>query len=225
MVVPIVLSETIGSQKIAARLGCLSARVLVETANDDLKTAMAEAGASILINLKGKSVADRPEIAAIRSWYRGLGKDPSRYRPSAEALTRRLIRGKELYHISNVVDVLNSISIRSGLSIGGYDIEKIVGRIVLRVGRKGEPYAAIGRGQLNIADLPVFADDLGPFGSPTSDSERTAISPTTTKIQMVLISCDPETDLRHWLDAMAKELGQYCSAADIGYEIFGGTAT
>ena len=130
------------------------------------------------------------QIATIRETreaYRKSGKDPSRYRPSAEALTRRVVQGKGLYRINNAVDQLNLISLKTGFSIGGYDADKITGDIIFGIGQKDEPYDAIGRGQLNIENLPVFRDDTGAFGSPTSDSVRTMVSDQTRNFLMIII--------------------------------------
>lgn len=81
----------------------------------------------------------------------------TRYRLSSEALMRRVVKGMELYHINNIVDLVNLVSLESGMSIGGYDADKIAGSAILSIGeKKGEPYEAIGRGELNIAGLPVF---------------------------------------------------------------------
>lgn len=94
------------------------------------------------------SVKDIDAIRATRDAYRALGKDPSRYRPSAEALCRRVLRGMQLYRVSTVVDLVNLVSMETGYSIGGFDADKIVGdRLVLGVGRDGEPYEGIGRGR------------------------------------------------------------------------------
>ena len=114
------------------------------------------------------------ETADTRETYRRLGKDPSRYRPSAEALRRRLLRGLELYKIDTLVDLINLVSLRTGYSIGGFDADKIQGTdLCLGVGRAGEPFEGIGRGVLNIEGLPVWRDALGGIGTPTSDNERT----------------------------------------------------
>ena len=110
-------------------------------------------------------------IQATRQAYKRLGKDPNRYRPSSEAL-RRLI---------------NLVSIRSGYSIGGFDADKIAGgSLVLGVGREGEIYHGIGRGELNIAGLPVYRDAVGGVGTPTSDEERTKIGLDTTHLLMII---------------------------------------
>ena len=92
-----------------------------------------------------------PAIQATRQAYKKCGKDPSRYRPSSEALCRRILRGIPLYQIDTLVDLINLASIYSGHSIGGFDRDKIQGdRLVLGIGKAGEPYEGIGRGELNI---------------------------------------------------------------------------
>lgn len=125
-------------------------------------------------------------IAATREAYKRCGKDPGRYRPSAEALRRRLMRGIPLYQIDNLVDLINLVSLRTGYSIGGFDADKISGDLVLGVGRAGERYEGIGRGLLNIEGLPVYRDAIGGIGTPTSDEERTKIEINTTNMLMII---------------------------------------
>ena len=125
-------------------------------------------------------------IQATRQAYKRLGKDPNRYRPSSEALRRRILRELPLYKVDTLVDLINLVSIRSGYSIGGFDVDKIAGgSLVLGVGREGEIYHGIGRGELNIAGLPVYRDAVGGIGTPTSDEERTKIGLDTTHLLMI----------------------------------------
>lgn len=127
-------------------------------------------------------------IEATRRVYRACGKDPSRYRPAAEALIRRMLQGKELYQIDTLVDLINLASIAFGYSIGGFDADKFVGdTLTLGIGREGEPYEGIGRGMLNIAGLPVYRDSEGGVGTPTSDNERTKIELSTRHV-LVLVN-------------------------------------
>lgn len=126
-------------------------------------------------------------IQATRQAYKRLGKDPNRYRPSSEALRRRILREVPLYKVDTLVDLINLVSIRSGYSIGGFDVDKIAGgSLVLGVGREGEIYHGIGRGELNIAGLPVYRDAVGGIGTPTSDEERTKIGLDTTHLLMII---------------------------------------
>jgi len=129
-----------------------------------------------------------PGIAATRQVYKACGKDPSRYRPAAEALIRRTLQGKELYQIDTLVDLINLASMKYGYSLGGFDADRIEGdELTLGMGRAGEPYEGIGRGMINIEGLPVYRDRLGGVGTPTSDNERTKLSLQTTRL-LVLVN-------------------------------------
>lgn len=134
------------------------------------------------------SLKDITSIAATRRIYKLCGKDPSRYRPAAEALIRRILKGQDLYRIDVAVDLINLASMAYGYSIGGFDADQIVGNVLsLGVGQKDEPYEGIGRGILNIEGLPVYRDEIGGIGTPTSDHERTKITLDTTHL-LVLIN-------------------------------------
>ncbi len=134
-----------------------------------------------------EDINKRLPIYATRQAYKRLGKDPNRYRPSAEALCRRILRNLPLYRIDTLVDIVNLVSIRTGYSIGAFDIDKITGsQLVLGVGYEGEKYEGIGRGLLNIAGLPVYRDAVGGIGTPTSDEERTKIDLTTSRLLMII---------------------------------------
>lgn len=123
-----------------------------------------------------EDIKKNPAIAATRAAYKKFGKDPNRYRPSSEALCRRIVRELPLYQIDTLVDLINLVSIRTGYSIGGFDSDKIKGNtLTLGVGMTDEPYEGIGRGMLNIEGIPVYRDAIGGVGTPTSDNERTKI--------------------------------------------------
>lgn len=116
--------------------------------------------------LTTETLKDISGIAATRRVYRACGKDPSRYRPAAEALIRRMLQGKELYQISTLVDLVNLASIKFGYSIGGFDAKKFEGdTLTLGIGKAGEPYEGIGRGLINIEGLPVYRDSRGGVGT------------------------------------------------------------
>lgn len=140
-------------------------------------------------------VNKRPAIAATRSAYKKLGKDPNRYRPSAEALCRRVLRELPLYQINTLVDLINLISLRTGYSIGGFDADRIQGNPVLGVGMPEEEFHAIGRGLLNIEGLPVYRDSKGAIGTPTSDEERTKIGLETKRLFMIINAYSGEQGL------------------------------
>ena len=151
-------------------------------------------------------------IAATRTAYRRCGKDPSRYRPSAEALRRRLLRGLDLYQIDTLVDIINLVSLRSGFSIGGFDADKIQGdRLVLGIGREGEPYEGIGRGVLNIDGLPVYRDAIGGIGTPTSDHERTKMDIHTVHLLAIINGYSGEKGLQEAAELTTDLLKKYAS--------------
>ena len=127
-----------------------------------------------------------PNIFETREAYKKLGKDPNRYRPSAEALCRRIVKGIPLYQINTLVDLINLVSLKTRYSIGGFDVDKVEGDVMLGVGKADEKFEAIGRGMLNIEGLPVYRDDIGAIGTPTSDEERTKITPETTNLLMII---------------------------------------
>lgn len=157
-------------------------------------------------------------IRATRAAYKRLGKDPNRYRPSSEALRRRILRGLPLYRIDTLVDIINLVSIRSGFSIGGFDAEKIQGDLRLGVGREGELYRGIGRGELNIAGLPVYRDETGGVGTPTSDEERTKIDSGTRGLLMIINGYSGAVGLQEAGAYGAALLRRYVSATNLSAE-------
>jgi len=148
-----------------------------------------------------ESIKMHQTIAATRAAYKACGKQPSRYRPSSEALRRRILRGMDLYQIDTLVDIINLVSLVTGHSIGGFDGDKIQGdTITLGIGREGEDYQAIGRGSLNISKMPVYRDSIGGFGTPTSDHERTKIDLDTTHVLIIINGYDG--DMSHLDEAI-----------------------
>jgi DNA/RNA-binding domain of Phe-tRNA-synthetase-like protein len=158
-----------------------------------------------------RAVLESPQILATRAAYKALGKDPARYRGSAEALLRRVIAGKGLPRINAVVDIINLVSVESRLPIGLYDLAHVSGEIVFRAGRAGETYKGIGKYDLNLEGLPVFCDVLGPHGSPTSDSERTMVTSETRNVLAVIITFGGKEGLDHWTQRMSQLFALYAS--------------
>src|SRR5215831_15496958 len=169
-------------------LGGVSANVTIEKHNKALWHEIDRRLAHLTTNIKPEQTNSIPQIAAMRGAYKALGKDPSRYRGSAEALLRRVLSGKGLYQINNVVDINNLVSLETFQPLGSYDLDQLTGPIELRIGLPGETYKGIGKDVINIENLPVFADANGPFGSPTSDSERAMIRLESNRILMVVFS-------------------------------------
>lgn len=197
------------------RLGCIEADVVVEESGDELSSEITSGINQISQSLQLDQISKIPTIASARKAYSACGKDPARYRLSAEALLRRVVSGKGLYQINNVVDQLNLISITTGFSIGGYDVSQISGNVVFGIGKPGEPYAGIGRGELNIENLPVFRDSLGAFGSPTSDSVRTGVTPNTSRFLMVFIDFGRSELLAGAIERTVELLRKHCQSSSI----------
>ena len=147
-----------------------------------------------------------------------LGKDPARYRGSAEALLRRLVGGKHFPNVNCVVDIINYVSVESRLPIGLYDLAQLEGDVVFRAGKKGETYKGIGKFDLNLEDLPVFCDAAGPHGSPTSDSERTMVTPTTENVAAILISFGGLQPLDAWCRRLGVLLEKYAAGRELQTE-------
>jgi len=157
-----------------------------------------------------------PPIKALRDAYRALGNDPTRYRGSNEALVRRITQGKDLYRVNTVVDINNLVSLETLNSAGTFDLDHVQPPIIFRVGQPGESCFGIGRGEIKIEGLPVFADLRGPFGSTTSDSERTMLRLETTKILMVVISFLGTDGMDAVVQRPARLLERYAGARESG---------
>jgi DNA/RNA-binding domain of Phe-tRNA-synthetase-like protein len=166
-----------------------------------------------------RGVLESSGITPTRAAYKALGKDPARYRGSAEALLRRLIAGKGLPQINAVVDVINLVSVESRLSIGLYDLAHLSGDIVFRAGRAGETYKGIGKYDLNLEGLPVFCDSVGPHGSPTSDSERTMVTAETKRVVAAVISFSGRDGLARWTQRLSDLFQRYASGNSLEQEI------
>jgi DNA/RNA-binding domain of Phe-tRNA-synthetase-like protein len=148
-----------------------------------------------------------------------LGKDPSRYRPSAEALLRRILSGKGFPQVNTAVDIVNLVCVESRLPIGLYDLARIQGEIVFRVGREGETYTGIGKFALNLEGLSVLCDDAGPHGSPTRDSERTMVTSSTEHVTAILISFAGIRGLEDAGERIGRLLQKYAGGRHISFQI------
>ena len=167
---------------------CVEAEVVNSDYNSELWEEIHAISERFRAELTTETLKDVSGIAATRRVYRTCGKDPSRYRPASEALIRRILQGKKLYQIDTLVDLINLASIVYGYSIGGFDADKMVGeQLTLGIGKADEPYEGIGRGLINIEGLPVYRDEIGGVGTPTSDHERTKITAQTNHLLVLIM--------------------------------------
>ena len=157
---------------------CVEAKVKNSNFSQELWKDIDTLGEEFRNKLTVDTLKEISGIAATRHIYRICGKDPSRYRPASEALIRRILQGKALYQINTLVDLINLASMKYGYSIGGFDADKI-----------------IGRGTINIQGLPVYRDDFGGVGTPTSDNERTKITINTTHLLVLINGYDGNEEL------------------------------
>jgi DNA/RNA-binding domain of Phe-tRNA-synthetase-like protein len=200
-------------------LGCVTAHVRTGDSSLELLGALDLCEGSILKTADPRAILEAPAISATRAGYRALGKDPARYRGSAEALLRRIISGKHFPSINCVVDIINLVSVESRLPIGLYDLAKVQADVIFRIGRRGETYKGIGKYDLNLEDLPVFCDAAGPHGSPTSDSERTMVTSSTESVVAIFISFGGPQPLEVWGRRMTDLMERYAEGRELRSEI------
>jgi DNA/RNA-binding domain of Phe-tRNA-synthetase-like protein len=200
-------------------LASVTAEVLAGATPEGLDQELRACEEKILKLSEPKAVLEAGAILATRGAYKALGKDPARYRGSAEALLRRVIARKGLPRINNVVDVINLVSVESRLPVGLYDLAHVQGDILFRAGRASETYKGIGKYDLNLEGLPVFCDAVGPHGSPTSDSERTMVTLETKKVIAIIISFGGADALPRWGEQMMEVLQKYASGKNVQLEI------
>ena len=176
-------------------LGALTYPVKGGASDDLILGAMQDACAQRREELMGEAAATDPTIAAVRAAFKLAGKDPSRYRPSSEALTRRAIAGDALPVVNAVVDIGNIVSLMTGVPVGVYDQSKLQGALTLRVGDEGETYTSLGRGDINLDGIILLADNTGPCGTPFSDSRRTGVTEDTKDVLFLLYGLNLDVEI------------------------------
>lgn len=173
---------------------------------------------------EGKAPAAIPELQPARELYRRTGEDPTKLRPSSEALLRRILRGEALYRINSLVDTCNLCSLEFLLPIGLYDADCISGPALARLGVQGEGYDSLGKGFYAVAGRLALFDARGPFGSPTNDSRRTAITEDTRRCLMVVFGPGTYAAARMGAHTRAAKLRllEFAQAAQVETAVIGG---
>jgi DNA/RNA-binding domain of Phe-tRNA-synthetase-like protein len=202
-----------------AALGSVAAQVTTRDTPAGLREELKLRENEILKLPEPRALLESSNILATRAGYKALGKDPARYRGSAEALLRRVLGGKGFPQINTVVDIINLVSVESRLPIGLYDLAHVQGDILFRAGRAGETYKGIGKYELNLEGLPVFCDEAGPHGSPTSDSERTMVRSSTQKVVAILISFGGAGGLDTAGQRLSELLQKYSEGRELHFEV------
>lgn len=208
-------SDTISTKFPNIKVLHIEAEVVNSPTSDNLWNEILEASKELKDKYALSELNKRPAIDSTRKAYKKLGKDPNRYRPSAEALGRRILNGKGIYRLSSLIDIINLISIKTGYSIGGFDASKISGEsLLLDAGNEEDIFNAIGRGPLNIAGLPVYRDEKGGIGTPTSDEERTKLELDTKKLLMLVNIYGEETSVEKTESMIKQYLSEYAGLKD-----------
>jgi DNA/RNA-binding domain of Phe-tRNA-synthetase-like protein len=161
-----------------------------------------------------EDVLNIPLIKEARDAYKAFGKDPSRYRLACESLLRRIVKGNELYRINNLVDAGNILSLETKRSVAVLDYQKIKGDFIICLGKADDEYYGIGRGKINVESIPVYVDEQGPFGSSTSDTERTSVTLDTKKL-LVMIICFSNAFLEEHRNYAISLFEMYANAQNI----------
>lgn len=164
--------------------------------------------------IEDKEWGEIPGIRGSRAAYKAFGRNPGRYRVSSEALIRRVRRGEELYHINSVVDVNNLLSVKSGLSVGSYDSDKLHGTVTLRRAEADEGYTGIGKNFIDMENMLVLADDEGIFGSSMSDSTRAMVTEKTHHVLVVVYCFENSIDLPALLEDGKKAFADFAGVQD-----------
>jgi DNA/RNA-binding domain of Phe-tRNA-synthetase-like protein len=157
------------------------------------------------------------DTAAVRTMYKQVGIDPTKTRPSSEALLRRVRKGDTLPRINSMVDVCNWCSLEFQLPYGLYDLARTEGdAIEMRRGREGESYPGIRKDEVHVGGRITLADARGPFGNPTSDSARTMVTSATTRALVVVFAPRgfDDAQLRHVLDVTSHRMTAFTGARE-----------
>ncbi len=164
-----------------------------------------------------ESLAEAEPTRAVRAMFRSWDIDPSKYRPSSEALVRRVVQGKGLYRVSNVVDIGNVGSIETGWPFGCYDRARISPPVAFRRGAAGESYEGIGKRTWHLEGRPVLADIEAPFGSPISDSTRTMITEAAREVLIVIYAPvrSPHASIEVAMARLGERLALFAGASAI----------
>ena len=198
------------------KLGTVEADATRVVAGDqDLAQLLAEGCERKRLDFTLESLAEEKSVRDVRAMFRAWGMDPSKYRPASEALLRRVVQGKGLYRVSNVVDIGNLGSIETGWPLGCYDRSQIAPPIEFRHGASGEKYQGIGKQTWHLEGRPLLADPQGPFGSPISDSTRSMITESARDILVVLYvpACASDTSIETAMKRLSERLTLFAGAA------------
>ncbi len=206
---PLTVAPEIGA---LVRVGWVcAAPVCIAPAAEPLRRAIADTSAELRAAHAGKAPGDIPELQGARRLYRAFGVDPTRTRPSSEALLRRVLKDKPFPEVNNAVDLINLAALRFWLSLGLYDLGKLTPPVTLRRGRAGERYEGIRKDEVHLDGRLALADARGAFGNPTSDSLRASVDERTTSLVAVIFAPadHPAETLARQVEWLRAEMGRH----------------
>lgn len=198
------------------RLGVVVSRdVSVGPASAELEREIAQMCERVQRELSIDQLAGRDSVQAVRAMFRGWGLDPTRSRPSGEQLLRRVLQGKGIYRVSNVVDLNNLASCETGWPWGSFDLDRLRPPLEFRHGRAEESYLAIGKEVWPVEGKPVLCDAEGPFGGPIRDSQRTMVTAATRNVLTVIFAPQAAAvaAIQRAAEQHARRLGQFAGAS------------
>ncbi|GBD29998.1 Phenylalanine--tRNA ligase beta subunit [bacterium HR32] len=198
--------------------------VLVLPSEESVVRDLEELAARVRERYAGRPPAEVEALQPARELYRRTGEDPTKTRPSSEALFRRALRGQRMSQVNSLVDLCNLCSLEFLLPIGLYDRDRLRGAVEVRLGRPGEAYASLGKGLFRAEGRLVVCDADGPFGSPTNDSARTAITERTRNVLLVVFApaSYPRRRMVEHTEVVATRLRTVVGAEDTRTEVLGG---
>jgi len=196
-------------------LGCIQGNVSVASSDDELWREINSHCDVLKREIQLEELAALANIKAGREVYKKLGKAPSKYRLSSEALIRRVLQGKGVYKINNVVEINNLLSLKSKFPVGSYNVKNLYSPVTLVIGKQGEQYKGIGKELISIENIPVLTDGINSFGSPTSDSERAMITNDVSEIVMCIFSFSGKSDIEEYLKYGKELLERYANGKNI----------
>ena len=161
------------------------------------------------------------EVASVRTMYKKVGIDPTKTRPSNEALLRRVRKGDTIPRINSAVDIVNWCSLEFQLPYGLYDFSKVTGPVTMRLGADGESYAGIRKDDVNVGGRITVADEAGAFGNPTSDSARTMVTPSSTELLVVIYAPAEigKAQIERVLSTTAERFAQITGGSEAGRSV------
>ena len=211
-------SETVKNKIQNLQFGFVEvSEIEVQPTPEDFKIELENLVFKLTTKFKTKAPSEDPIVSAIRRMYRDVGWEPTKYRPSSEALVRRLLQGKGLYCINNLVDYGNLVSAQFHIPMGLYDLDKIKGNIFIDTGKEAENYVGISKPQIRAIGKIILRDDEGVFGNPTADSARTSIQKETSHILAVFF-CPIALQLNYiteTIEQLAKYYKQFTATTNI----------